>query len=326
MTAIKNYNPAFDIMKCIAAIMITNSHFTPLYKDFNTSFATLGVHGNALFFFVSGFLLFSSLQRKNYNISFSIWYQKKVKRLWIPIIVLALLTGFLKPDITWYNFMPTPWFVKCFLVSFPIIFFIIRSKKDYVLWTCLVLSLSLSIGIILFTPPQSLSIFHKFHYFCYFPIMLLGVTVSKYNSVILRKNKPFHTIVSTLVSFIAYFLIMKIGKGCSNSMYYTQLFAYIPLLLFLVFTYKMSNLAKIKKLAHTKYFFPVKIIATLTFEIYIIQHLIITDKFNAVFPLNIIIVFALITIAAYILKVATVLFEQTILDKGWDIKSALKLF
>lgn len=153
MTTIKNYNPAFDVLKCIAAIMITNSHFTALYKDFNTSFATLGVHGNALFFFVSGFLLFSSLQRKNFNEPFSTWYPKKVKRLWIPIIVLAILTGFFRPNVTWHSFMPTPWFVKCFLVSFPIIFFIIKSKKGYVLWTCLSLSLLLTTCVILFYPP-----------------------------------------------------------------------------------------------------------------------------------------------------------------------------
>lgn len=156
--------------------------------------------------------------------------------------------------------------------------------------------------------------------------MLLGVIVSKYNSAILRKNKPFRTTLLALVSFVAYFLIMHIGKGHSDPMYYTQLFGYIPLLLFLVYAYKMSNLIKVKQFAETRYFLPIRIIASLTFEIYIVQHLIITDKFNALFPLNLIIVFALIVLAAYILKVATTLFEQTVLDKGWNLKLALKLF
>lgn len=50
---IRNYS--LDFLKVLAAIFITNSHFIPLYKDISPSLATLGVHGNALFFFVSGF-------------------------------------------------------------------------------------------------------------------------------------------------------------------------------------------------------------------------------------------------------------------------------
>lgn len=54
----KQRNHGIDLLKFIAAIMITNSHFIPLYQDHNTRFATLGVHGNALFFsFLVFFLL-----------------------------------------------------------------------------------------------------------------------------------------------------------------------------------------------------------------------------------------------------------------------------
>lgn len=45
----------WDFLKVIATIMITNSHFIPLYKNHNIAYATLGVQGNALFFFIAGF-------------------------------------------------------------------------------------------------------------------------------------------------------------------------------------------------------------------------------------------------------------------------------
>lgn len=45
---------SLDMMKFVAAIFITNSHFQPLYEGVNTAFATFGVQGNALFFFVAG--------------------------------------------------------------------------------------------------------------------------------------------------------------------------------------------------------------------------------------------------------------------------------
>ena len=37
---------SLDMMKCMAAIFITNSHFQPLYEGENTAFATFGVQGN----------------------------------------------------------------------------------------------------------------------------------------------------------------------------------------------------------------------------------------------------------------------------------------
>ena len=36
---------SLDMMKFVAAIFITNSHFQPLYEGVNTAFATFGVQG-----------------------------------------------------------------------------------------------------------------------------------------------------------------------------------------------------------------------------------------------------------------------------------------
>ena len=48
---------SIDILKCIAAIMITNSHMDILYGDYSY-LATGGAIGDALFFFCSGYTLF----------------------------------------------------------------------------------------------------------------------------------------------------------------------------------------------------------------------------------------------------------------------------
>ena len=50
----KHHLYSLDFLKFMAALMITNSHFQPVYEDVSTSLATFGVHGNALFFFVAG--------------------------------------------------------------------------------------------------------------------------------------------------------------------------------------------------------------------------------------------------------------------------------
>lgn len=53
----QNRNVGIDILKCIAAILITNSHMGMLYGKYSV-LATGGAIGDALFFFVSGFTLF----------------------------------------------------------------------------------------------------------------------------------------------------------------------------------------------------------------------------------------------------------------------------
>ena len=65
---------SLDFLKFVAALMITNSHFQPLYEDVSPSLATYGVHGNALFFFVSGFLLMMGFERKKVH-GFLNWYK-----------------------------------------------------------------------------------------------------------------------------------------------------------------------------------------------------------------------------------------------------------
>lgn len=63
-----NRNYALDFMKFMAAVMITNSHFISLYKDVNIGLATFGVHGNALFFFVAGYLLMAGFTKRQHRL------------------------------------------------------------------------------------------------------------------------------------------------------------------------------------------------------------------------------------------------------------------
>lgn len=53
----KERNISIDILKCIAAILITNSHMDSLYGQYSI-LATGGAIGDVLFFFCSGFTLF----------------------------------------------------------------------------------------------------------------------------------------------------------------------------------------------------------------------------------------------------------------------------
>ncbi len=65
-----------DVLKFLAALLITNSHMEILYGEYSFM-ATGGAIGDALFFFCSGYTLF--LGR---NASFFNWYKRRINRIY----------------------------------------------------------------------------------------------------------------------------------------------------------------------------------------------------------------------------------------------------
>ena len=83
----------------------------------------------------------------------------------------------------------------------------------------------------------------------------------------------------------------------------------------------------IKKLIENKYTAPVvKIVSGLCLEIYVVQYWVMTDKLNSLFPMNIPIVFVLITCFAYLLRCMSRWFSQTFKDADYDWKAIFKVY
>lgn len=98
-------------LKAFAAILITNSHYADIWP---VSKLAMGGHlGNCLYFFVSGFCLYSIRN------SFPGWYAKRIVRIYPALWIVAainLLVGFWRADSpmayihyliypTWYHFI-----------------------------------------------------------------------------------------------------------------------------------------------------------------------------------------------------------------------------
>lgn len=193
--------------------------------------------------------------------------------------------------------------------------------------TVFILSIITSICYFLYMPKVTSSIFHtNFHFICHFSIMVMGGLTYLNKNIIKMKSlsKDF-----TLMSFwfIAYFIVLYISKGYLNYKYYLQIIGLLPLHLFIFYIYKVASYPWCTTLFQTpqlKWIFLT--IANLTLEIYIVQFHIITDKFNALFPLNTIIVFILISISAYALKFVASLFLQFLSPSPFNLKEAIKIY
>lgn len=63
---------SIDLLKFLAVLLITNSHFDKLYPESISFLGTGGAIGDALFFFCSGFTLFLKPMGQ-----FDNWYKKE---------------------------------------------------------------------------------------------------------------------------------------------------------------------------------------------------------------------------------------------------------
>lgn len=329
---IRYYN--LDFLKVLAAIFITNSHFIPLYKDISPSLATFGVHGNALFFFVSGFVLMMGFEKK--KDLFVNWYKKRIQRLWPSVFLWSIIAAIIwKDPITWRNLLIANnyWFLQCIAIYY-ILFYIFGNLnisimgggKICVQKILFMFSIAASLLYFYFMPKATGSIFHtNLHFVCHFSIMIMGGMTYLYKDKIKIKSL-WKDCLWAIFWFVLYFIILYVGKGKQDYKYYVQIVGLLPLHLFIFYAYKTASYHWCTTLFQSSRWKRIlTTIASLTLEIYIVQFHIITDKFNRLFPLNTVIVFIFICITAYCLRVMTSLFLQFLSSAPFEFKNAIKI-
>ncbi len=329
---IRYYN--LDFLKVLAAIFITNSHFIPLYKDISPSLATFGVHGNALFFFVSGFVLMMGFEKK--QDLFVNWYKKRIQRLWPSVFLWSIIAAIIwKDPITWKNLLIANnyWFLQCIAIYY-ILFYIFGNLnisimgggKICVQKILFMFSIAASLLYFYFMPKATGSIFHtNLHFVCHFSIMIMGGMTYLYKDKIKIKSL-WKDCLWAIFWFVLYFIILYIGKGKQDYKYYVQIVGLLPLHLFIFYAYKTASYHWCTTLFQSSRWKRIlTTIASLTLEIYIVQFHIITDKFNRLLPLNTVIVFIFICITAYCLRVMTSLFLQFLSSAPFEFKNAIKI-
>lgn len=113
-----------ELLRALAAMLITNSHFDGVYP-WNISWG--GCPGVALFFLISGFVLVKSVQKEK----FFPWWLKKVMRLYIPLSIVNIVTvliGYRTPSIMLFIFPINInlWYVPAITVLYIAYYLIIR--------------------------------------------------------------------------------------------------------------------------------------------------------------------------------------------------------
>lgn len=315
---------SIDILKFFAVILITNSHMAHLYVKFS-ALATGGAIGDVFFFFCSGFTLFLSKQRR-----FDNYYKRRINRIYPTVFMWALLASVLfnnKDNMQEIIIWGGGWFVTCIMIYYVVLYFIRRFVFDN-LKAVFVLLLILSFVAYYFWDNSSHCLIYGNTYLkwgLYFHYMLLGAMVGcgkvKVISFSLKKD-----LICCVLSLIAFYGIL--WAGTKNEFFFSlQIVTLLPLFGITFYSYKLCNSATVKKLIENKYTAPVvKIVSGLCLEIYVVQYWVMTDKLNSLFPMNIPIVFVLITCFAYLLRCMSRWFSQTFKDADYDWKAIFKVY
>jgi peptidoglycan/LPS O-acetylase OafA/YrhL len=332
----KQRNIGIDILKCIAAILIINSHAELLYVDGYQQLATGGAIGDALFFFCSGFTLFLGSAGR-----FDNWYKRRINRIYPTVFAWAILTAAIfgrGGNIVEVILDGGGWFVSCIMVYYVILYFIRKYFIDKLLYVfglvavlCVALyCLLVSLDVFMLDHSSALLEPHKWIYQSYFKrsffflAMLLGAMlgVSKRE----WKYRLSWDFLKLMICIVLWYGILIMAQKI-EIVQTLQIVSVVPLLGATFYFYKVCNSDLLAKIYKRK--IPgaiIKVVGGLCLEIYLVQYVLFTNKMNGIFPLNLLIMFLIIVVAAYVLRCFARIFSQTFKDADYDWKSVFKLY
>lgn len=169
----KQRNISIDILKCFAALIITNSHMDILYPKFG-ALATGGAIGDALFFFCSGFTLFLGRMGR-----FDNWYKRRINRIYPTIFAWAILGSLLfgyQNNINNVLLSGGGWFVSCIMLYYVLLYFIQRYMFKYLRLAFMAVAIACAVYFMLINTPMDFNMYGAgyFKWFHFFMFMLMG--------------------------------------------------------------------------------------------------------------------------------------------------------
>ncbi len=311
---------SIDILKFIAAILITNSHMDLLYVKYSF-LSTGGSIGDALFFFCSGYTLF--LKPLHSIVEFPNWYKKRINRIYPSILATAIIACICFNsnknivDIILYG---GGWFITCIMVFYVFIFLIgtYGIKRIPLIGAILIVSTAICF-IFLNNHPSLYSSHNSIRWLVYFIFMLFGAYLgSIHDKITSRGWIDLALLIACIIAYYACFF-----GGLRLDLRFLQTISILPMIGILFYAYKTFKSNFVLQAYNNQKFIkiPINLIGGLCLEIYLVQFYLFTDKMNCIFPLNIVIMFIIIFAVAYITRCLARLISQTFNDAPYNVKA-----
>ena len=330
---------SIDILKCIAAIMITNSHMDILYGDYSY-LATGGEIGDALFFFCSGYTLFLGRDMDFFN-----WYKRRINRIHPTVFTWALIAAVFfdqRYDMPEILIKGGGWFVSCIMIYYVVLWFIRKFLKKHLKWVFfMAATITLLWYFVLGFGEKSGNNMYGWNYFkwCYYFLFMLLGSMMGLKRNLNKKTDPFfeglydkhiHIIpifLKLLICIVLFFGLCWFKCQTGIGWELLQISSLIPLLGTTYYFWRLSNTKLLTQAYHHHLTGPIiRFISGLCLEIYLVQYNLFTDKLNNIFPLNLLVIFSTILVTAYLLRCLSRIWSQTFKDGDYDWRAVTKLY
>lgn len=324
----KQRNTSIDILKFLAVILITNSHFDAEYVHFK-ELATGGAIGDVLFFFCSGYTLF--LGRLG---SFDTWYKRRIRRIYPSVFAIALLASTI-----WWEHLDMfhiltvggGWFISCIMIYYFFLYFIRRYFIGRINWCYVLVSLGVIVWyFLLFDETNYIWIYKHFYikWLFYFIFMLMGAQLGLLESQ-KQGQEASHSWRDLGILACSTVCFYGIQIYCRKHIEYSSMMI-VSLIPLVGICYTLFQLAKSKvvlALHQKKYVgWVINAVGGLCLEVYLVQPYIRTTSLNHLFPLNLLILFLAILVMAYVCRSLGRLFQQTFNNEdGYNWKEIFKI-
>lgn len=320
-------NTAIDLIRFIAALLITNSHMDILYPERFGFLATGGAIGDALFFFCSGFTLF--LKPIGGIKDFPNWYKRRINRIYPTVFAVAIIGclffGSHKDIVS--IIIHSGWFVTYIMIYYVIIYFIGAYCKNKMIYITCLIAIATTVWYFFVYDSPGFSMYSlgtsSICLLFFFIFMLMGAQMG----VETQKNtsKSILDIILLFVSVLVYYALIIFGGKNNPSV--LPLLSIIPLVTMVYYLYKVGMSKWIQKLYNNRIVvFIVRFVGSLCLEIYLVQRYVFTDKLNRYFPLNIVLVFLGVILLAYLTRCLARFLSQTFKDEPYQWKDIVKMY
>ncbi|MDC7249524.1 MAG: acyltransferase [Sphaerochaetaceae bacterium] len=306
----QNYIFYAIFLRFLAAILITNSHYSSVYPI--SILASGGLLGDVLFFSISGFGL---VYIKS---NFGKWYLKRTYRIYPAVLLITIIfyfLGFYLIDSSTNGFIgviqlfiyPTYYHFVASIMILYILYYIVmkvsflRNNLLWVLLTIIFIQILVYLIFIDKTYYHIDNVREPFIRFIFMEAMIIGAYF--------RTSKPSFQISKYWLYIITIFLLAMYFVSKVIFVEFVSFSSYqlinqllLIVLLFDIFYFFSTIESKLRNLPSKIVYF-INFIATITLEIYLVQYVII-DKFSyLIFPVNWIIITLLIFVSAFILHI-----------------------
>ena len=295
-----------ELLRALAAMLITNSHFDGVYP-WNISWG--GCPGVSLFFVISGFVLAKSV----YKEKFFLWWLKKVIRLYISLSIVNIITvliGFRRASVGLFLFPINInlWYVPAITVLYILYYFVLRKmNRGGRVFAIVVAGIVYSVAYCVryrnefFVEPEV-----GFRVLYGFIAMMIGSMIYDHKNDATLKSKRVIWLCLGVAS-CGGFLIIKLLLDRVQILMQFQFMTQVSGVAFAVFMILagLGYETGIQRFMKTWPGRVVELISTCSLEVYLVQFAIINYMKGIVFPINLILIVALVLLSAYIVHRAS---------------------